>query len=392
MMNKKNIKFLIPILITLGLLTFIKILEPEEIDWDRSFARKDKIPYGGFIIVDAADELFTDSEIIIKELPVYNILKDKFIYNTNYVFINSYFSPDRLDTEYLLNFASEGNNVFISAFGILGPLSDSLKIKTYDTFFSDDSTRINFTSPELKTEAGYLYSEGNFQNYFSEFDTALVQILGNNASGNANFIRIKYGIGNIFLNTVPLAFTNYYLLNFDNNDYISKVLSHLPSQTTYWDDYYKDGNKYNASALQYIVSQTSLRWAYYLMLVSIVLFILFYGRRKQRIIPVIKPLSNTTLEFVETVGNLYYQQKDYKNIADKKIIYFLDHIRNKYFIRTSSFDNETLKKIAEKSSIPETIIKSVFKEIENITASQKVTEQELINLNQRIETFYERTK
>ncbi|MCL4278264.1 MAG: hypothetical protein KJZ60_01035, partial [Ignavibacteriaceae bacterium] len=121
-------------------------------------------------------------------------------------------------------------------------------------------------------------------------------------------------------------------------------------------------------------------------------FILFYGRRKQRIIPVIKPLSNTTLEFVETVGNLYYQQKDYKNIADKKIIYFLDHIRNKYFIRTSSFDNETLKKIAEKSSIPETIIKSVFKEIENITASQKVTEQELINLNQRIETFYERTK
>jgi hypothetical protein len=391
-MKKNNLKFLIPVIAALILLTIIKILEPQEIDWSRSFARKDKIPYGGFIVLDAAKELFPANDFAVKELPIYNILKDQYFYGTNYVFINSYFSPDRLDTEYLLEYVAAGNNVFISAFGVYGPLADSLKIKTLDNFFSDDSAVINFTLDEVKSEEGYRYFEGNFENYFSEYDSSLVQILGKNEKEQTNFIRIKYGIGNFFINTVPLSFTNYHLLKSGNNEYVSKALSHLPFQQTFWDDYYKDGNKYNASALQYIISQPSLKWAYYVILVSIVLFIFFYGRRKQRIIPVIKPLTNTTLEFVEIVGNLYYQQKDYKNIAEKKIAYFFDHIRNKYFIRTSTFDNEIIKKIAEKSYVPESKIKSLFNDIGNISRSPKITEEELININYRIEKFYERTK
>lgn len=374
------------------ILTIIKIVEPEEVDWTKSFAKKDKIPYGGYIIYDIVPDLFPDYEVVLKELPIYNVLKDKYYYATNYVFINTYFYPDRLDTEYLLDYVAKGNNVFIATFGIYGPLSDSLRIKTFDEFFSEDSVNINFSLAELKSKNGYSYFRGNFENYFSEFDTTLVQILGKNQNNNVNFIRIRYGNGNFFLNTVPLAFTNYHLLNSDNNEYVYKALSHLPLQKTFWDDYYKDGNKYTASALQYILSQRSLKWAYYIILVSVVLFIFFYGRRRQRIIPVIPPLTNTTVEFVETVGNLYYQQKDFKNIAEKKISYFLDHIRNKYFIKTSSFDHETIQKIADKTSLSTGKIKSILREIEEINHSQKITEEDLVNINYQIEKFYERTK
>ncbi len=391
-MKRSNIKFIIPLIITLIILTIIKIVEPEELDWAKSFATKDKIPYGGYIIYNIVPNLFPGNEVVLKELPIYNILKNNFYYGTNYIFINSYFSPDRLDTEYLLRYAAEGNDIFISAFGIYGNLADSLKVKTFDEFFSDDSVNINFTLPEVKSEKGYSYFMGNFENYFSEFDTALVQVLGRNDKGNVNFIRIKYGEGNFFLNTVPLAFTNYHILNSENNEYVYKALSHLPVQQTFWDDYYKDGNKYTASSLQYIISQQSLKWAYYIILVTVVLFILFYGRRKQRIIPVIPPLTNSTVEFVETVGNLYFQQKDYKNIAEKKISFFLDHIRNKYFIKTSSFDEEIIQKIADKSSLSTGKVKSIMREIEKINQNQKITEEDLVNINYQIEKFYERTK
>ena len=134
-MKRKNIKYLVPLIITLIIITIIKIIEPEEIDWTKSFAKKDKIPYGGYIIYDISNELFPNQEVVLKELPIYNILKDNYYFNTNYVFINSYFSPDRLDTEYLLRYVADGNNVFISAFGIYGDLADSLKIKTYDEIF-----------------------------------------------------------------------------------------------------------------------------------------------------------------------------------------------------------------------------------------------------------------
>jgi hypothetical protein len=390
--KKKYIKFLVPLIITLVILTMIKIAEPEEIDWMKSFSRKDKTPYGGYIIYDIASELFPESEFFVKELPIYNILKNEYYYYTNHVFINSYFSPDRLDTEYLLDYVAEGNNVFISALEISGALADSLQFKTSLVFFSQDSMNINFTLPDLMTEKGYTYFLSDFDNYFSEYDSTLVQVLGKNENDQVNFIRIKYGDGNFFLNTVPMAFTNYYLLNSGNNEYVYKALSHLPVQETLWDDYYKVGNRFNASALQYILSQQSLKWAYYIILVSVVLFIVFYGKRKQRIIPVIPPLTNTTLEFVGTVGNLYYQQKDYKNIAEKKISYFLDYIRNKYFIKTSTFDSETIQKIAEKSSVPEAKIKSLFREIEKNSYSDKITEEQLININYQIEKFYERTK
>jgi len=391
-MKRKNIKYLVPLIITLIIITIIKIIEPEEIDWTKSFAKKDKIPYGGFIIYDISKELFPNQEVVLKELPIYNILKDNYYFNTNYIFINSYFSPDRLDTEYLLRYVADGNNVFISAFGIYGDLADSLKIQTFDEFFSEDSININFNLSEVKSENGYSYFTGNFENYFSEFDTTLVQVLGENENGDVNLLRIKYGEGNFLLNTVPLAFTNYHLLNSYNNEYVYKTLSHLPVQQTFWDDYYKDGNKYTASTLQYIMSQQSLKWAYYIILVSVVFFIFFYGRRKQRIIPVITPLTNSTVEFVETVGNLYYQQKDFKNIAEKKISYFLEYLRSKYLINTGSFDEETIEKVAEKSSLSTKKIKSILKEIEKINRSQKVTEEELININYQIDKFYERTK
>jgi len=391
-MKKSNLKFLVPLIITLTILTVIKIMEPEEVDWNTSFAKKDKIPYGGYIIYDLSDELFPNQEVTLKEFPIYNILKNNFYSNTNYVFINSYFAPDRLDTDYLLQYVEDGNNAFVSAFGIYGSLADSLQIETHDEFFSEDSVNTNFSVAELKSDTGWTYYTGNFKNYFSAFDTSLVQILGKNEFGNTNFIRIRYGKGNFFLNTIPLAFTNYHLLNSGNNNYVYKALSHLPVQKTFWDDYYKDGNKFTASSLQYIISQPSLKWAYYIILTSILLFIFFYGRRKQRIIPVIQPLANTTVEFVETVGNLYYQQKDYKNIAEKKISYFLDYIRNKYFIKSSIFDEESIQKLADKSAYSTTKIKSILAEIKKINTIPSISEEELLNINYQIEKFYERTK
>ena len=127
-------------------------------------------------------------------------------------------------------------------------------------------------------------------------------------------------------------------------------------------------------------------------LVSVILFIIFYGRRKQRIIPVIPPLNNSTLEFVRTVGNVYYQQKEHKNIAEKKITYFMDYLRNRYFIKAVTFDNEILKKISEKTSYPIKKLNNIFFLIEQIKNSNNITEAELVKINSQIENFYERTK
>ena len=391
-MKKKEIKFLVPIAVTIIILIIIRLSQPEEIDWSYNFTEASTIPYGGYVIHDILPDLFPGSEIINRDVPIYNVLKDEYYYETNYIFINSYFSPDQLDTEYLMFYVSQGNNVFVSAFDIRGKLADSLHIETFGYFFNEDTVNISLTDSALTTNKGFTYRKGNFSNYFISYDTARTQVLGINQDGEANFIRIKHGDGNVFLNTVPLAFSNYHLLNEDNSGYVYRVLSFLPVQETIWDDYYKAGNKFSSTPLRFIVSQDSLSWAYYLALISIILFIIFYGRRKQRIIPVIPPLQNSTLEFVRTVGNLYYQQKEHKNIAEKKITYFMESLRNRYFVKSGSFDDDVLKKISDKSSYPVNKLKYIFLLIERIKSSKNISEDNLVKINSLIENFYERTK
>jgi hypothetical protein len=70
----------------------------------------------------------------------------------------------------------------------------------------------------------------------------------------------------------------------------------------------------------------------------------------------------------------------------------MDFIRNKYFIKTVKFDSETIQKISDKSSIPPGKLRAIFREIDKINLSPKISEADLININYKLEKFYERVK
>ena len=84
------------------------------------------------------------------------------------------------------------------------------------------------------------------------------------------------------------------------------------------------------SIFRYIFTQPALTWAYYLVLIGLLFYALFAGKRTQRVIPVVEPPRNTSLEFAQTVGRLYFQQGDHDNLARKKIQYFLAGLRERY--------------------------------------------------------------
>jgi hypothetical protein len=119
--------------------------------------------------------------------------------------------------------------------------------------------------------------------------------------------------------------------------------------------------------------------------------VIFRGRRNQRIIPIIKPLSNTTLEFVETVGNLYFRQSNHKNIADKKITYFLDFLRIKYSLKTLHLNDELAKQLSEKSAIEVIELRKLFKLLNLVSVSTSIKKETLLELNNQIENFYTKT-
>ena len=114
---------------------------------------------------------------------------------------------------------------------------------------------------------------------------------------------------------------------------------------------------------------------------------IFEAKRKQRIIPIIKPLQNTTLEFVSAIGNLYYQNNEHKSIADKKINFLMEHIRTKYWMSTAKLDDSFIYTLARKAGKSETDVRDLFRTIQVIHGMDYISAEELVSLNSKIEKF-----
>ena len=120
---------------------------------------------------------------------------------------------------------------------------------------------------------------------------------------------------------------------------------------------------------------------------SLLIFVIFKGKRTQRIIPVIKPLENSTVEFTKTIGDLYFQTGSYSNIIDKKIKYFLEYIRTKFYLNTQELNEQFITKLSQKSSNSKEDIKKLVDLIVYLKSKNSHTEDELKLLNQSIESF-----
>lgn len=384
---RKNLKYFLPLAAVVVLLLIVELARPKPIDWTATYTRDDKIPYGTYILYDLLPRLFPEQTIAPVDVTVYETLERLDDGTGNYIFINRTFEPDTYDTEKLLDFAYDGGTVFISAERISGDFADTLGIGTEYTFSSRaDSVQFRFVNPALTATAQLRQYAGTA--IFSTFDTIRTVVLGTDANADINFITIPFGDGAIYLHLAPSLFTNYNILHRENSDYIFAALSYLPVQRTLWDEYYKAGRMEVRSPLRYILNTPQLGWAWRLLLVGLLLFMVFEARRKQRIIPVVAPPANATLEFVTMVGRLYYQHGDLRNIADKKITYFLEYLRSHLQVQTARFDDEFIATVAARSGLDEAEVRGLFDTIRLVQDRRQIGEQELLLLNERIDHFY----
>jgi hypothetical protein len=158
-------------------------------------------------------------------------------------------------------------------------------------------------------------------------------------------------------------------------------------QPVYWDEFYKGNTRDLQTPLRFLIVTPPLRWAMYVALAALLLFMAFEAKRRQRVIPVIRPLANTTLEFTQTIGRLYYQHRDHKNIAEKQITYFLDHLRSHYYVQTQEFNDELFDRLRAKTGQPLAEITALFNLIAYVRQQPVVSEDQLLQLHRSIQKF-----
>jgi hypothetical protein len=172
----------------------------------------------------------------------------------------------------------------------------------------------------------------------------------------------------------------------DSTAYLAeRCLTRLPSENVYWTEYYYRGRQEAASMLRYILMAEPLRWAYYTTIGAGFLYMLFAARRRQRAIPVIKPPANTTLEFVQTIGNLYFQTGDHKRIAEKRIAWLLEEWRTRLYMPGLQPTPEWAEPVSKKTGYSLTEIQGLFQTIQAIWQKPTLSEAELRNFSQKLD-------
>jgi hypothetical protein len=389
---RKNWKYLLILTLTLVLAVTVDWLSPKALNWEPSLRKDDNIPFGTSLLFQMLPDLFPGQSVRTASRTIYEEKLDTNA-NANYVFVSQDFQPGNEDIERLLDWVSRGNSAFIAA-AYFGDLSDTLKLELeYEFQAFSDSFPVNFVNPALRAEENYVFSRINSSYYFKGFDTLQSVVLGVDSLRRPNFIKTRFGQGHFYLHAMPLGFTNYHLLYRNNAEYMARALSYLPVQPVIWDEFYKPGvREEHTTPLRFFLQNESLRWAVYLTLVALVLFMVFEAKRRQRIIPVIPPLANTTLEFTETMGRLYFQHQDHKNIAEKKIAYLLDYIRSRFYLATDPRDQVFYQSLHQKTGIEKEDILRLFRLISRVQQQTMIAEVELLELNREIEHFYEKSK
>ena len=391
----KSIKIYIFILI----LIFVGIIwadasKEKPIDWSETFALNDKIPFGMYVF-DKEHTGFFKPQIVKKftNTPYefldenYNGMDSTYQIKGNVLLIDNNKELDENSENELLYFASHGNTIFYSAKNFSKTFRDSLGFEILYDFNLKNSVEVSTINQQKKEKFTLKKSYNNA--YFSKIDSSKTQILGTqlDSKGNkvSNFIKIPYYDGFVILHLQPICFTNFNLLN-ENKKYTENILNFIPAENTiYWKTKSYESEYGSDSPLRYILSKPALKWAWYFGCISFIIFLLFNAKRKQRIIPITEPLKNTTLEFIKTIGNLYYLEKNHQDIAEKKIIFFLEKIRNEYYIDTFNLDATFINRLHQKTNASKKDIEETVNFIKKIRNQNQTTEKELITFNNLLE-------
>lgn len=425
MLNRRRTITIAVALVIIGLLLTLLFRSDrkEPVDWRETYEGQSREPYGTSILKTLLEGHFqTDTLLVLRDSLKGQL--DTLPSDAVYLFFGQAMYQDSVDQQALMDFIAAGNTAFIATKSLPDYLGASLfATRSYcpETDWDEyqlvvDSTAgLNFVHPNLAVDTNIQFTfidRGYPANYywtglplalFCAQEEAFLP-LGTISDTLYNFTRQAYGNGYVYLHTTPLAFANYHLIEDHGVEYLRRVLTHLDAAgPVYWDRYSQvpeksDGfqpptgeRRLNADGpLSFILSEPALTWAWYLLLSMGILYLVFRAKRQQRVIPVLEPNRNTSLEFLNMIGRLYFLRNNHRQLALQQISMLKQHIRRRYDIKELS--EETAPTLAQRSGVEEAHLKRLMTFDRNIQSSTFMSGKTLSDFHQLIEYFYQNSK
>lgn len=408
---KKSLPYILGFLLLVAVITLFATgsnKTNKKFDDRITLRRQDKIPYGTYAAFNYLKHIFPKASVYVsKNEPGYWDSLSLYDSDQAFIAVCGRFSPDEYEMKKLITFTENGNDVFISAMMISDEAEKSLDCLTREykmpIYFGDmvvdegDSMNVTLSDPPFGKTLKYTYPGKPYGSVFTKINENTTYTLGDGEE-QTNFIHLKAGKGNIYIHLSPLAFSNYFILHKNNIEYYEKAMSLINPDVTkvVWDEYYlkkrsydDDGGK-KKSWLKVLFRYPALKAALLTAIFALLLYVLMEMRRKQRYIPVITKPKNDSLDFVKTIGRLYFDKGDHKNLCKKMGAYFLEYVRIKYKLPTGTLNDEFVKNLTYKSGAEEAEVTGIVSFINFLEESETINSNQLTNFHKQLESFYKK--
>lgn len=398
----------------------------ESINWEKNYDSENKHPYGTYFIrqiLDRGVQNFSVEEMDVSVKTYFDSIgNQEFKEKTTYFFIGKSLNLYDSEVDTLLSFVAKGNNMFIAAEHLPLNLLETLFINydqyAYTDYNEDSIVSLTFEENELSGEfllrneirKKLLRQRWRYINY--GVDLKYEGQNRGNMDSRPCYVEFRYGAGIILIHTVPQAFTNNFLKTTNGREYVEQALAYLPESTILFDnytqyvyddglmeidygqpgDYSDDGRRLGGmNSLKFLLETPALRWGYFLILIGLVLFAIFRGKRQQKIIPTMESNNNSSLEFSETIARLYLSQNQHNKLIVHMKNIFINKIKNKYYIVYSD-DAKYAERVAKKSGVGVQEIKKLMDLFKGGANTSNVSDEYLVNLYKKLNDFYKKAR
>jgi hypothetical protein len=392
----------------------------------KAYSESYEEPYGTQILYKALKAYFPGERFQdIKKDPGKVLEKAK----GTYVFVGEGIYYDSLTTQRLLQFVGRGNTALLVSKTIpdkimttvYNPVCNYEFWEDYEVIYLDSVVNFSVQSPgEAASENfPFFYANRNKKHSYrwkyipkKHFCDDLPHMpLGSINDSLTNFAKFPYGNGAFLLHTAPIAFSNFHLLRPEGRAYAEAILSHLPKGAIYWDACSRIPEESalrqnprprdfpDQHPLSFLLQQPALAWAWYLLIGLAGAYLLFRAKRRQRVIPVLPKNENSSYEFISTIANLHFREKNYRGICIETMKLFIAQVRERYGLMLSMdaasqlprVDGDYFKRLAQVSEVPEAHIRDIFAQYSHCI-NYEPTEQMMVDLHLAIERFSKAAK
>lgn len=401
---KSGMKFsLVMVIIAILLIALIQAGKKEHIDWNqKEYHLSQKKPYDLFILnKEFSNNFIKKPEVTEIQESIYSFFNKRKVSNPDkkaFVFIGSRFEKGKTATNKLLQFAQNGGTVFLASNAFDSYLLDTLHVgyTDYNSYLANNGTtnypiKINL----LKYGEEAVYDKIETPKLFNKLPAEGTTILGNlhvNKLVAPNFIRVRFGKGFIYLHLEPDIFTNYYVLQKLTSPIAFHSISYLEGKDIFWYNPVSQ-SAHSESPMRFILEKPALRAAWYTLLVALLFLLIFRSKREQRAIPILLPEENKSVEFVKTIGSVYYENGTPADMIAKKIQYFLFDLRRNLRLEINDLTRpEWIISLSNRTNLSKEEITNFIHEIIRLQSLKEGKVDDLKKVYHLIEDFKHKAK